>query len=185
MHACALHGGGDELGETIGRAQRMDAPSLTVDLLEHAEHVLEVRVVQEPDGGVLVVLLKGHWARGDRRIGLMSTSDSRASVRVLAYCWTAREPNSQGGVLHITITLGQPEMPADTRDNDCLQGAGASDSRQMPRLAAHRMAARAQKRSDCSYHILFCQHPSRTSNPQAEKTAQEQQEKTCQSRTRK
>lgn len=31
---------------------------LTVDLLEHAEHVLQVAVVQEPDGRVLVVLLK-------------------------------------------------------------------------------------------------------------------------------
>lgn len=35
---------------------------LTVDLLEHPEHVLQVAVVQEPNGGVLVILLKGNCA---------------------------------------------------------------------------------------------------------------------------
>ena len=34
------------------------AMRLTVDLLEHPEHVLQVAVIQEPDGGVLVILLK-------------------------------------------------------------------------------------------------------------------------------
>ena len=45
---------------------------LTVDLLEHAEHVLQVAVVQEPDAGVLLILLKRHCrqagqGRGDQQ----------------------------------------------------------------------------------------------------------------------
>ena len=36
-------------------------PNRTIDLLEHAEHVLQVGVVQEPYGGVPVILLIRHW----------------------------------------------------------------------------------------------------------------------------
>jgi hypothetical protein len=39
---------------------------LTVHLLEHAEHVLKVAVVQEPDAGVPLILLKGHCSTGVR-----------------------------------------------------------------------------------------------------------------------
>ena len=36
------------------------AGALTVDLFEHGKHVLQVAVVEEPDGGVPVILLKWH-----------------------------------------------------------------------------------------------------------------------------
>lgn len=41
--------------------------SPTIDFLEHPVHVLHVAVVQEPDAGVMVVLLKGHCADRPQR----------------------------------------------------------------------------------------------------------------------
>jgi hypothetical protein len=49
-----------------GKARKLDpacccAMMLTIDLLEHPEHVFQVAVVQKPDRGVLVILLKWNW----------------------------------------------------------------------------------------------------------------------------
>jgi regulator of RNase E activity RraA len=35
-------------------------PPLTVDLFEHAKHVLQVAVIQKPNGGILVIFLERH-----------------------------------------------------------------------------------------------------------------------------
>ena len=49
-------------GVRLGRGQGggEERWQLTVDLPEESPHVLEVVVVQEPDGGILVILFKGN-----------------------------------------------------------------------------------------------------------------------------
>ena len=125
---CSRARGG--LGERPPPACRLPRrPGRTVDLFEHAEHVLQVGVVQEPDGRVLVVLLKRHCARGGRW--------GREERQVGAACGASQGTRAARSRTRAVIHPSAPRTPAERS----AEAAAAAARKRLP--AHHSPPARA------------------------------------------
>ena len=101
----------------------MDSAALTIHFLHHAVHALKETVVQEPDVGIVVILLKGHcmvWcthgehAFSDGSLCLSSFALEVSCVHVLFVTWISTLPVA----LSLSLSAGSQSWP----NNEVLTG---------------------------------------------------------------